>query len=470
MQQDTIVAISTPHGQGPTATIRLSGPDAFNILSKIWKGKNLDQCKSHTAHLGNINDCNDKLLDQALITLFHAPNSFTGENIAEISIHGSTWIQQTLVNTLIQKGARPALPGEFSQRAFLNKKIDLAQAEGIADLIAAKSKAAHSLATSQTTGAFSSHINKLRNKLIQLSSLLELELDFSEEDVQFADRQQLLEITDQIIKTLSTLQQSFHDGKAFKEGIPVAIIGQPNAGKSSLLNSLLGYDKAIVTNIPGTTRDTIDETTEINGILFRFIDTAGLRDTSDPIEKIGIQRTKQSIQKATIILHLHPADTKQNTSSTSATDQPLQPTQTTLHITTKDDLLPSPPDQTISTTPSDLTISTKTGHNTTTHSDLTISTKTGHNIDSLKRLLTETATKRHNPDHEIMLTNQRHYHDITKALESITRARQTIEDALPPDLTAQDLRQTLHHLSTLTGEIPPEAIHQSIFSHFCIGK
>ncbi len=304
LDRDTIVAVSTAPGIGGIAVIRLSGNDALQILKKCWKGADLDEIVSHTAHLGKIINPNGDILDEVVITYFKGPKSFTGEDVVEISCHGSRWIQREIVNLLTESGARPAAPGEFTQRAFMNGRLDLAQAEGVIDLISSSSRAAHRLAMQQTSGRFSGYLNSLREQLIDLASLLELELDFSEEDVEFADREKLRSITADTLATLRKLAKSYATGKVLKEGIPVVIAGAPNAGKSTLLNALLDEDKAIVSDIPGTTRDVIEDTAEIDGILFRFADTAGLREASDAIEKIGIERAEDRLRKARIVLWL----------------------------------------------------------------------------------------------------------------------------------------------------------------------
>ncbi len=306
----TIVAISTPYGTGGIAVVRLSGSDALEIADRAWRGKPLSSVPSHTAHLGTITaDDSGAALDQAVATVFRAPNSFTGEDTVEFSVHGSKWIQRQVVERLVSLGAVPAGPGEFTQRAFMNGRMDLAQAEGVADLIAASSRAAHRLAMSQVSGGFSTRLNQLRERLIELASLLELELDFSEEDVEFADRTRLREIADETLALIERLVSTYDSGRAFKEGVPVAIAGRPNAGKSTLLNALLGEDKAIVSDVPGTTRDVIEDTREINGILFRFYDTAGLRDTDDTVERIGIDRARDAISRAAIVLWVIDAST-----------------------------------------------------------------------------------------------------------------------------------------------------------------
>ena len=298
----TITAVSTAPGAGGIAVIRISGTKAIEIADSAWKGKSLTDALSHTAHLGKYYSTSGDLLDEAVATIFRAPASFTGEDVVEISVHGSRWIQKEIIADLIRRGAYAAAPGEFTQRAFINGRLDLAQAEGVADLIASSSRAAHKLAISQTRGGFSRELELLREKLVDFASLLELELDFSEEDVEFADRTRLSELGNTIMKKITRLANSYSSGAALKNGVPVVIAGIPNAGKSSLLNLLLSDDKAIVSDIPGTTRDIIEDTAEIDGILYRFIDTAGLRTTSDKVEKLGIERARLQMTKASIII------------------------------------------------------------------------------------------------------------------------------------------------------------------------
>ena len=302
INDDTITAISTPSGVGGIAVVRISGKNAIEIVNRAWKGVDLTKVTSHTLHLGSYVDSENRLIDEAVASIFIAPRSFTGENVVELSVHGSTWIQKEILLDLVKRGARIANPGEFTQRAFLNGKIDLAQAEGIADLISAQSKAAHDMAINQTKGKFSKEFAILRDKLIEFASLIELELDFSEEEVEFADRSDLIILLKEILNKINNLASSFSQGEVIKKGVPVVIAGVPNAGKSSLLNLLLNDDKAIVTDIPGTTRDIIEDTTEINGILYRFIDTAGIRETTDTVEGIGVNKAKSAIEKAFIII------------------------------------------------------------------------------------------------------------------------------------------------------------------------
>ncbi|MDE7096476.1 MAG: tRNA uridine-5-carboxymethylaminomethyl(34) synthesis GTPase MnmE, partial [Muribaculaceae bacterium] len=300
----TITSPATPKGKGALAIIRLSGPDALSIADSIWKGTTLNGCQSHTAHLGYIMDESNNVLDQTVATVFRGPNSFTGEDVVEFSLHGSPWIIREVTNLLLRKGAHAAEPGEFSRRAYLNGRMDLASAEGVADLIASSSRAAHRLAMQQTRGVFSKEFNELRDKLIELASLLELELDFSEEDVEFADRSRLIEIATLLLRKIDRLTDSYATGRAIKEGVPVVIAGMPNVGKSTLLNAILQEEKAIVSDIPGTTRDIIEDTCEIEGVLFRFIDTAGLRESTDRIETIGIERARKRLNQASVVLWL----------------------------------------------------------------------------------------------------------------------------------------------------------------------
>lgn len=451
----TIAAIATPAGQGGIAVIRVSGSDAFDIVQKMWRGKPLAQCASHTAHLGNILQKDGSVLDQAVITLFRAPNSFTGEDTVEISVHGSRWIQREALNQLMRCGAKPAGPGEFSQRAFANGRMDLAQTEAVADLIAAESRAAHRLALSQMSGAFSRKLNELREQLIHFGSLLELELDFSEEDVEFADRTQLINSAKETLAVVQRLALSYKSGRAFKEGVPVAIAGAPNVGKSTLLNRLLDSDKAIVSDIPGTTRDIIEDTREIGGILFRFIDTAGLRDTADTVERIGIERAKDHIERAAVTLWLvDPTQTldAQLASITASTESKR------FVILTKSDLSGSAvTDKILEALPAGCPV-------------LTISARTGSGIDGLKSALVSMATTEHNPENELIVTNARHYEALTAGAEALQRVIDGLQTGIPTDFVAQDVREALHHLGLVTGAVTTADLLTSIFSHFCIGK
>lgn len=451
----TIAAIATPAGQGGIAVIRVSGSDAFDIVQKMWRGKPLAQCASHTAHLGNILQEDGSELDQAVITLFRAPASFTGEDTVEISVHGSRWIQREALNQLMRCGAKPAGPGEFSQRAFANGRMDLAQTEAVADLIAAESRAAHRLALSQMSGAFSRKLNELREQLIHFGSLLELELDFSEEDVEFADRTQLINSAKETLDVVQRLALSYQSGRAFKEGVPIAIAGAPNVGKSTLLNRLLDSDKAIVSDIPGTTRDIIEDTREIGGILFRFIDTAGLRDTADTVERIGIERAKEHIDRAAVTLWLvdptQPLDAQLASIRTSSEGKRFV-------ILTKSDLSDDAvTDQILATLPGCCPV-------------ICISAKTGLGIDELETELVRMATAEHNPENELMVTNARHYEALTAGADALQRVLTGLQTGIPTDFVAQDVREALYHLGLVTGAVTTADLLTSIFSHFCIGK
>lgn len=442
----TICAISTPPGVGGIAVARISGPKALEIVGKVWHGKNLAAAESHTAHLGDIIDPADgQMLDNAVATTFRAPHSFTGEDVVELSIHGSTWIQRELINLLIRQGARLAEPGEFTRRAVVNGKLDLAEAEAVGDMIASSCKAAQRIAVSHMRGHYSAQLDKLRNQLLELSALVELELDFSEEDVEFADRQKLLDLALEIKQRVSSLADSFAGGRAIKQGIPVAIVGATNAGKSTLLNRLLGEDKAIVSNIHGTTRDTIEDTVEINGSLYRFIDTAGLRHTDDPIESIGITRALDSARRAAIVLRvIDPADTRPQ--------EPIDTTAPVIAVINKADTgLPAPalPPGTADT--------------------ISISALNDPNLQPLLDIISS-----HSPANditpELTVTNARHYQALTRARESIDRAIDGMRQGLSGDLLAQDLRETARHLAAITSPVTTPALLNHIFAHFCIGK
>jgi tRNA modification GTPase len=465
-QSDTIVAVSTAPGVGGIAVIRLSGKNAFEIADNCWTGKKLSTLPSHTAHLGTINNNDGNIIDQVVATVFKSPKSFTGEDTVEISCHGSLFIQQEIVNQLIRSGARAAGPGEFTQRAFLNGKMDLAQAEGIADLIASTSKAAHAMAMSQTRGQFSAALKSLRDEMLDLTVLLELELDFSEEDVEFADRTRLVELTTQLKKKVDTLASSFASGNAFKTGIPVAIAGAPNAGKSSLLNAILQDDKAIVSPIPGTTRDTVEDTISIDGIQFRFIDTAGIRDTSDKIEQLGIERSHDSISKAKIVLWLidstTPLQTQIDTLNNSINESSEYGIKQHLSILiSKSDLLTKEHRTEINNSLSKIKIE---------HTTTEISTVTENGLDTLRATLTKHATSEYNPESDIIVTNARHYQSLILASESLQRILDGITQQLPTDLLAADLKEATGHLGAITGEITSSDVLQTVFSRFCIGK
>jgi tRNA modification GTPase len=467
----TITAISTPHGTGGIAVVRLSGPQAFEIADRAWKGAPLAEAATHTAHLGTITDADGSALDQAVATVFRAPRSFTGEDTVEFSVHGSKWIQRKVVERLIALGARAAEPGEFSRRAFLNGRLDLAQAEGVADLIAASSRAAHRLAMSQVSGTFSSRLNSLRDSLVELASLLELELDFSEEEVEFADRARLRDITHQTLAMTERLASTYAAGRAFKEGVPVVIAGAPNAGKSTLLNRLLGEDKAIVSDIPGTTRDVIEDTREIGGVLFRFFDTAGLRDTSETVERIGIERARDIIGRAAIVLWLIDASDADLAQRLEETEVQIDAHPQARHI-----ILFTKADKTAGGMPDDAAEMRSKRASMPGETDgieagsLRISAKEDLNIDTLEAALVAAAKSEHDPDAELIVTNARHHAALLVGAESLRRVDEGLSSGLPADLIAQDVRESLHHLGLLTGAVTTDTLLGTIFSRFCIGK
>lgn len=493
--QSTIAAVSTPAGTGGIAVIRISGPDAIEIVGGAWRGKPLKEIAGHTATLGKYVSTSGELIDECLATLFRAPRSFTGEDVVEISVHGSVWIQREIMADLIRRGARAAGPGEFTQRSFLNGRLDLAQAEGVADLIAASSKAAHDLAVSQTRGRFSREFEALRERLIEFASLLELELDFSEEDVEFADRANLRSLAGAILAKVERLADSYASGAVLKDGIPVVIAGIPNAGKSSLLNMLLGEDKAIVTDIPGTTRDVIEDTAEIDGILFRFTDTAGLRESDDMVESIGIERAKEKIRKARIVVWVFDpfADAARQISEIREIMRE-DPDRKLIVLVNKSDLADMKNHRMTESPDTDEFIP-ETGHLHNEGNDtasltegarrgddadasfesvikdaIPFSAKTCEGFGMLKQRLKEMSYNGYDPGQELIVTNARHYEALTRGAESLRQAIAGIDSNLSADFIAQDVREALHFLGTITGSVTTPDLLTSIFTHFCIGK
>ena len=442
---DTIAAISTPHGIGGIAVVRLSGPDAFAIASRHLKSPGATH--PQLFHIG------EKVLDQVIATAYHAPHSYTGDDTVEISCHGSLYVQQTLLQALLDSGARLAEPGEFTRRAFLNGKLNLSQAEAVADLIDSTNAAAHSLAVSQLRGGYAKELETLRQQLVDLTALLELELDFSDEDVEFADRSRLHSLASQIYTRVTALRESFHMGNAMKRGIPVAIIGRPNAGKSSLLNALLHDNRAIVSDIPGTTRDTIEETFVIEGMSFRIIDTAGLRHSDDPIDTLGIQRTLTTVAQADIVLYVH--DASQSYGHALADLQELQD-----RLSLKDKHLFIVNNK-IDLVPETLTAPYRT---------FPISAKEGTGLDALTSALAKAAQTDLAQAPDVMLTNVRHYNALGHVEQALLHVAKGLADHLPADLVAIDLRDALHHLGTITGQVTSDEVLGTIFSRFCIGK
>ncbi len=451
--EDTICAISTPMSQGAIAIIRLSGKESLSIADKIFSTRSTNR-QARKVYFGQLLDGQD-ILDDVLFTYYQSPHSFTGEDMVEISTHGSLYIQERLIALLIAKGCRLALPGEFTQRAFLNGKIDLSQAEAIADLIASQSKSSHQLAMNNLRGQVSKKIADLREKLLHFSALMELELDFSEEDVEFADRKQFAELLNEIEKELTTLLQSFQMGNAIKKGISVAIVGKPNVGKSTLLNALLKEDRAIVSDISGPTRDTIEDTIQLNGFLFRFVDTAGIRKNADTIEKMGIERSFDALNKAMAVLWV--AD---QWSQTSLLEQ-YQELFAHVDMTNKKKFLLLNKIDTHANQNTDFTFLDFT--------TLPISAKNNININRLEEHLANYAQSCYSI-HEVMISNLRHYHAFEKALHALQQAKEGFENGFSNDLIAVDIRQTLHFLAEVVGQVSNEDILSEIFSNFCIGK
>ena len=461
--ESTICAISTPHGTGGIAVIRISGPQAISYTSQCWKGAPIADMASHTAHLGNILFADGQMLDQVVLTIFRAPNTFTGEDVIEISCHGSVWIQQQIVNRLIECGCQAASAGEFTQRAFANHRIDLSQAEAIADVIAASSRAAHRIAINQMRGAFSNQLADLRTQLLDFVSLIELELDFSEEEVEFADRTQLLTLANHILDIITRLANSFATGNVIKNGLPVAIAGETNAGKSTLLNYLLHDDRALVSNIHGTTRDVIEDTITLGGTLFRFIDTAGIRHTHDTIEAMGIERTFKKINEAQLVLWLiDGTNPPQHLAQLSTEILPHTAGKQLIAVINKDDCLNDEQRQAITNTLTQL-LPPDAQH-------IFISAKQQTALTQLQNMLIEAAALPEADESQVIVTNARHYQALTRAQQALQRAIQGLTDGLSGDFVSQDIREAMHYLGEITGEITTHDILGNIFSRFCIGK
>jgi len=460
-ENKTIVAITTPSGSGAIALIRLSGPKAIGIASKIFKrkrkGVGLKSVKSYTIHYGSI-VLNKEIVDEVLLSVFRAPNSYTGEDVIEISCHGSAYIQQRILEGLINDGAFMASPGEFTFRAFMNNKFDLMQAEAVADLIASDSKASHQLALEQMRGGYSEKIKALRQQLVDFASLIELELDFSEEDVEFADRSKLVLLLNTLESEIQKLIDSFKLGNVMKHGIPVAIIGKPNVGKSTLLNAILNEEKAIVSEIPGTTRDVIEDTIVINGLTFRFIDTAGLRDASDGIESIGIERTKEKIKQASIILYVF------DISSTTIKDieEVIEEYKELIEDKNKKLILIA--------NKIDNLVEIPHGFSDFVDMDtLFISAKRKENIHEIADYLKK-AVDQHQIQDQAIVSNIRHYEAFTHVAGDIEKIKRGLSQNLPSDLMSIDIRDALYYLGLVTGEVSTDEILGNIFGKFCIGK
>jgi len=461
MNQDTICAIATAQG-GAIGCIRVSGPEAIEITSCIFTpaatNRELGDSKPYTLTFGRIYD-GSEVIDEVLVSLFRAPHSYTGENSTEITCHGSAYILQKVLQLLIKNGCRMAAPGEYTQRAFLNGKMDLSQAEAVADLIASSSAATHRLAMSQMRGGFSKELATLRDQLLHFTSLIELELDFSDhEELEFADRSELCQLANNIEKVIARLVNSFNVGNAIKNGVPVAIIGETNAGKSTLLNVLLNEDKAIVSDIHGTTRDIIEDTVNIGGITFRFIDTAGIRETSDTIESLGIERTFQKLDQAEIVLWMIDA-TNAQAQITQLAGQllPRCERKQLILVYNKADLVDNIQNSIPDNFPDNV-------------QSITLSAKKKEHIEELQRMLITSAHLPTITQNDVIVTNVRHYEALNNALEAIHRVQEGLTNNISGDFISQDIRDCIFHLSDIAGEVTNDMVLQNIFQHFCIGK
>lgn len=443
-EQDIICALATPSGVGALAIIRVSGKGAIALVQSGFKGKNLTAVATHTVHFGTLRD-GGEIIDEVLVSVFKSPNSFTKEDSVEISCHGSDYVVRQLLKLLVKSGARIAKPGEFTQRAFLNGQFDLVQAEAVADLIAADSAASHRTALNQLRGGFSKKLGLLRQDLIHFASLIELELDFGEEDVEFAEREDLRKLINDLQATIAPLIESFDFGNAIKEGVPVAIIGAPNVGKSTLLNALLNEEKAIVTAIAGTTRDVIEDTMVLEGLKFRFIDTAGIRETNDVVESIGIERSKQAIERADIVLFLYDSD--ETLHEVEQLEKALATGKKVIWLQNKID--------------QSATIGDKPA-------GLGISARDNLGLEELKNRIVTTVKSDSASD--TVVTNLRHYEHLLKANEALGEVINGLSIGITGDFLAQDIRLSLHHLGEITGTIVTDDLLDNIFSKFCIGK
>ena len=492
--EDTICAPATVLGTGAISVIRVSGPEALTIADKVVRCRkgSISDASGYTIKFGTVHSDDGAVLDEVLVSVFRAPHSYTGENSVEISCHASSYVVSSLMNLLFEAGARAAEPGEFTQRAYLNGKMDLAQAEAVADVISSQNAAAHRIAFNQMKGGFSSELKGMRSELLELVSLMELELDFSEEEVEFADRTRLDSLLDQIIIHVSRLIDSFRLGNAIKNGVPVAIAGATNTGKSTLLNALLGEDRAIVSDVHGTTRDTIEETLNIDGILFRFIDTAGLRETSEVVEQIGIERTFKKISEASIVMGM--VDLTRDFETTCATiceiiEKVDLDTQKLVILLNKTDIAEANKNVTVNNfivslldnknvnstavdinSPSAITLQDGCKSTEYNVSILPISAKTGTGIPALRAILASSQRNLLADSDTTLVTNQRHVQALSDARTSLLRVQEGLASGLPTDLAAQDIREAIYHLGSIVGEISTDEVLGNIFRNFCIGK
>ncbi|MBC2840353.1 tRNA uridine-5-carboxymethylaminomethyl(34) synthesis GTPase MnmE [Robiginitalea sp. SC105] len=462
MEKDTIIALATPAGSGAIAVLRLSGAEAIAIAAEKFQaasGNLLSECPGHTVHLGTINK-GGRILDQVLATVFRSPRSYTGEDVVEISCHGSIYIQREILNLFLDSGCRMAKPGEFTLRAFINGKMDLSQAEAVADLIASENKASHQIALQQMRGGYSTEIARLREELLNFASLITLELDFSGEDVEFADRGAFYELLDRLGELLKDLIDSFALGNVLKKGIPVAIAGAPNVGKSTLLNALLKEERAIVSEIAGTTRDAIEDEIVLEGIGFRFIDTAGIRETSDQVEHIGIQKTFEKMETARVIIYMvdgSRTDPAHFASWKAETDtlRERHPDKPIIHLINKTDQLGDQARKQLAEA---------------FPNALGISARTGEGLEQLQAALLGLVNRGLLENNDPVVSNSRHYQALVKAQEAIGNVREGMESDVPSDLVSVDINEALHHLGEITGQISTDDLLGNIFSNFCIGK
>lgn len=495
---DTICAPATVPGTGAISIIRVSGPKAIEIAAEVVSCKDLADAPGYTIRFGTVFQANGKPLDDVLVSIFRAPHSYTGEDSVEISCHASKFIAEGIMQLLIKAGARTAEPGEFTQRAFINGKMDLTQAEAVADLIASQNAAAHRVAMNQLKGGFSKELKKMREQMLHIVSLMELELDFSDEEVQFADRRELDDLLKATIKHISTLMESFRLGNVIKNGVPVAIVGATNTGKSTLLNALLGEERAIVSDVHGTTRDTVEETMNIDGILFRFIDTAGIRQTDETVEKIGIERTYKKLHEAAIVLAMLDITRSKEELAESIReilDKVDLKQQKLIFLLNKCDLAEAGNDGKDDNSARNNSVNIKNyivslieEHNIKLYGKfqwyeanakgnlkdaigiMPISAKTGEGLDALRSTLSATQKDLLADSDTTLITNARHYEALSNARDALVRVRAGLSDALPTDLLTQDIREALYHIGSIVGEISTDEVLGNIFRNFCIGK